>query len=233
MLPSMPTPAPSEPHHPKSGPAQVFISFAPEDAALLNELMDHLAHLQREGLINLWHRGMVAPGESLAATAAARMEDAEVVIVLLSAALMARDSGHAEVTRALERQRAREVRMVPVLARPLDLSAAPLAGLQVLPRGGQAVSSWADHHAAWIQVAGEIKDLSGEVASCPSPRSVALIPRVVREVVAVQQQDLSTEVKLICNGLTRRPLNLSVKVHWPGLIVTAIIVLVLILVYLQ
>lgn len=79
----------------------------------------------------------------------ARAARGSVIVVLLSAELLADDEAFA----VLEAARAHGVPLWLVLMRPCDWwSAAPLADLGVLPVGGRAISAWSDQREAWLPV---------------------------------------------------------------------------------
>lgn len=96
--------------------------------------------------------GSLEPATEIALEA--RTARGEVIVVLLSAELLADDEAFA----VLEAARARRVPLFPVLLRPCDWwSAAPLADLGVLPVGGRAISSWSDQREAWLPVLREVQ----------------------------------------------------------------------------
>ena len=63
----------------------------------------------------------------------ARLDDAHVVLLLVSAYFFESDFCHSkELKRALERRQA-EVRIIPVVVRPVSLKGTPLAAIQAVP----------------------------------------------------------------------------------------------------
>jgi hypothetical protein len=66
-----------------------FISYTHTDTALKEQLVHHLAPLRREGLIDLWHDGMLRPGEHLDPAVQAALAASDVVILLVSADFIA------------------------------------------------------------------------------------------------------------------------------------------------
>lgn len=72
----------------------------------------------------------------------------------MSSSFLASDYCYAkEVQRAIERQRAAEAVVIPIILRPCDWHGAPFGNLQVLPRDGKAVTTWANKDEAWTEVA--------------------------------------------------------------------------------
>jgi outer membrane protein assembly factor BamB len=83
------------------------------------------------------------------------------------------------MVRAIDRHRAGEARVVPVLLRPADWTNAPFSVLQVLPLNAQPVTLWPDHDAAFEDVAQGVRRVVSEVLSQPfnapdSPLSATL-----------------------------------------------------------
>ena len=66
------------------------------------------------------------------------------------------DSEHcrAEMERAIQRHRAENARVIPIIVRPVYLlSSMPLTRLQMLPTGRRSVTTWQNRDEAWEDVA--------------------------------------------------------------------------------
>lgn len=77
------------------------------------------------------------------------------------------------MARALGRHQKGEARVIPILLRAGDYADAPFAGLQLLPRNGTAIMSWANQEEGWADVAKGIREsLQKDVADTTivSPR---------------------------------------------------------------
>jgi predicted helicase len=158
------------------GPIKVFSISAQEDAALRKKLDAHLSVLQREGLISMWQEQELAAGSSWAAEIERQLGQAQIILLLVSAAFLASDDGYGQGMRvALERQAAGEAVVIPVLLRPVDWQAAPFAHLAVLPKNGRPVAQWPTRDAALLDVAQGIRvvveQLTGRVSE-PEPEPV-------------------------------------------------------------
>ena len=129
-------------------PVQVFLSFAHEDEGLMLAVVTHLTALEREGLIEVWHRGMLSPGDVTGSETTFRFEASELVLVLLSPDYIASDQCMAEGQASLKL----EAKVVPVVLRPCSWMRTSLGGLEPLPRGGRAVSSWEDPDVALQEI---------------------------------------------------------------------------------
>lgn len=133
---------------------ELFISYAHEDEALRAEIDQHLSLLVREGWIRPWHDREIAAGEEWRGQIDARLEAADLILLLVSPAFLASDyCFDVESSRALERHASGEARVIPVIVCPCDWSTAPFAELQALPRDGKSVTTWDNQDEAWLDVA--------------------------------------------------------------------------------
>jgi hypothetical protein len=151
-------PAPASPARavrdaPSAGPLTAFVSYAPQDDALREELRAHLAVLERQGLVRAWHDGKIVAGQDRSDAVLAQLEQAQVILLLLSASFMASDfcSG-VEVKRAMERHARGEAVVIPIIVRPCDLEGVPFMRLQALPRDAKPVTRWSNRDDAWTDV---------------------------------------------------------------------------------
>lgn len=133
-------------------PVDVFISYAPKDEAHREALEKHLTALWRQGLVTTWHEGKVAPGEAWELVISAHIDLARLVLLLVSADYLADDPYWREMERALERHRAGEARVIPILVDACDWEHAPFGKLKPLPDDRRAVTSWPNSSEAWRDV---------------------------------------------------------------------------------
>lgn len=136
--------------------ARVFVSYAHHDKALMESLLRHLSSLKRSGLVSIWDDREIPPGDAWADVIDERLNQADVVLLLISAAFI--DSPYCyglEMQRAAERNADAHDRavVIPVILENCDWEALPLAQWHVVPTrlGDKGVSSWpspADHHTA-------------------------------------------------------------------------------------
>lgn len=138
-------------------PVRLFYSYVAADEAWALELEKHLAPLQRQGLLQWGRRCLSSAGEPWTETQRSQLEQAEVVVLLLSADSLAALHAERELDPALERHRSQRARVIPILLRAVDWSAAPFADIPVLPRDQRPLTSWSDRGAAWAEVIAEIK----------------------------------------------------------------------------
>ena len=67
--------------------------------------------------------------------------------------------------RAVERDRAKEARVIPILVRPVDVDGTPISNLQMLPPGKIAVTGggFKDPHEGWATVAEKLREVVMEL----------------------------------------------------------------------
>lgn len=139
---------------------KVFFSYAREDQAHFEDLLKHLAPLQRKGLIDSWHHRCVEPGGNLLQEIDTHLEEADIIAVLVSSDFLASKYCHdIELARSLARHAERSARVIPIIVRPVDWRSSSLAGLQPLPTAGRPVSRWKDRDDAWVDVVHGIEHL--------------------------------------------------------------------------
>lgn len=132
---------------------KLFISYSHKDEKLRAELVKHLRVLRRQGVIEMWDDRMIPPGEVWGEGISPHLEEADIILLLLSADFLASDYAYSvEVRRALERQANGEARVIPIILREVAWSKTPIANLQALPSDGVAVTRWADRDSAWRNV---------------------------------------------------------------------------------
>jgi len=155
-------------------PIELFCSYAHEDEAHLQKLETHLSILKRQGLISTWHDRQITAGTEWAQAIDTHLNSASVILLLISPDFFASDYCYGlEMTRALERHKANEARVIPILLRHVDWKGAPFAHLQALPTNAKPVTSWSNRDEAWASVAVGIRrvieDL-GQSSANPSRR---------------------------------------------------------------
>ncbi len=147
-----------------TGAVELFYSYAHEDEPLRRELEKHLKLLERQGLLRGWHDRELVAGTDWDREIDERLRSADVILLLVSADFMASDYIWGKELRvAMARHEAGEARVIPVVLRPVDWSAAPFARLQALPKDARPVVSWASRDEAFADVARGIRRVVSEL----------------------------------------------------------------------
>jgi hypothetical protein len=137
---------------------EVFFSYAREDEDLRDELEKHLAILKRQGVITSWHDRKIGVGKEWECEIDKHLNTARVILLLISPDFMASDyCWSVEVERAMERHKAGEACVIPIILRPVYWEDTPFDKLQALPKGAKPVTSWSNRDEAFLDVADGIK----------------------------------------------------------------------------
>jgi internalin A len=143
---------------PPACPLRLFFIYSRKDKDLRNQLEVHLKLLQRNGVILPWHDSLIGAGQEWEAEISKNLEQADIVLPLISADSLASDyCFEIEFSRAIERHKAGDAKVIPVFIRDADLTDAPFRQIQWLPSNGRAVTRWANRDAAWRDVAQGIR----------------------------------------------------------------------------
>ncbi|MBI2799133.1 MAG: toll/interleukin-1 receptor domain-containing protein [Gammaproteobacteria bacterium] len=140
--------------------ATVFISYSHTDEALRDELEVHLSMLKREGAIETWHDRRILAGDELDGTIDAKLEIAEVILLLVSPDFLASNYCYdVEVQLAMARHEANTARVIPVILRPCDWqsSVAPFKKLLAAPRDSVPITKWPNRDEAFLDVVTQIR----------------------------------------------------------------------------
>jgi serine/threonine protein kinase len=135
-------------HH-MSAPRSVMCVCAPADRALLVQWEAHLRLLEQVGALTVWSESHLLAGSPRQQQMHEHLEQAALVVVLLSADFFASDECLALMDRALFRQRHGAGQVVPLLLRPVEWQASPLASCSCIPSNGPAVTEWTNSGSAF------------------------------------------------------------------------------------
>ncbi len=152
---------------------EIFFSYSHEDEALRKELEKHLSYLKRQGIISGWKDRDIGAGSEWAHEIDAHLNSAHIILLLISPDFIASNYCYGvEVKRAMERHKAGEALVIPIILRPVDWHDAPFGKLQALPKDGQPITSWSNRDEAFLDVARGIRKSAKElkVLFLPSTR---------------------------------------------------------------
>lgn len=137
---------------------EVFLSYSHKDEKLCNELIKHLSILERQGTISAWYDRQIMPGSEWKNEINQHLVDAEIALLLISPDFIASDYCYdIEMRMALKRHFAGNLRIIPIILRPVDWQNSILGQIQALPRDAQAVTSWDNQDEAFATIATEIR----------------------------------------------------------------------------
>jgi hypothetical protein len=138
----------------------VFISYSHKDELIKEELENHFSGLRRNGLINDWNDRMIQAGDLWEAEIKEKLNNAEIVIFLVSSDFMASNYIHnVEIKNAMERHNSSLIKIIPVIARPCDFASLPISNIQALPKNAKAITLWENKDEAYLDVVNQFKKL--------------------------------------------------------------------------
>lgn len=156
---------------------EVFISYAKEDSSLRARLSRNLRPL--EPLIDVWCNQEILPGRNWEQEIVEHLEKASLILLLISAEFIdasmdpvRKNPVTIEMQRALERHKAGEARVIPILLQPCFYKRTPFYKLQPLPTNAQAITTWADQDLAFVDVAEGIDRVIEELMVQLQPRKI-------------------------------------------------------------
>lgn len=158
-------------------PIRLFISFDsnPTDKVLCEELIKHLGTLRYQGQIDIWHPGRILPGTNSAEAKNHSLENASIILLLISPDFMNSEHCRLEMERAFQLRSISRVHVIPILLRSVDLNGTPLAHLECLPRQGKPVKecSRQNRDAQWKAIVEEIRESIKALSSSLAGTSVS------------------------------------------------------------
>jgi hypothetical protein len=140
--------------------ARLFFSYSHKDEELRNELEVHLALLRRQGFITAWHDRRIQAGTDFGKSIDNELENSNIILLLISPYFLASDYCYNnEMKRALEQHDQNSAIVVPVILHPCDWHSAPFGHLLATPTDGKPISTFANQHEAFTDVARHIREL--------------------------------------------------------------------------
>jgi len=155
---------PSKPYK----PIEIFYSYSHKDEHLRAELETHLAILKQQGIITGWYDRRISAGKEWKGEIDKHLNTAAIVLLLISADFIASDYCYdVEMKRAMERHKAGEARVIPIILRPSDWKGTPFDGLQALPKDAKPVVNWRSHDEAFrdveVGIRGVVEEFIGKL----------------------------------------------------------------------
>ena len=173
-------------------PVGIFCCYARKDQPLLKELKSHLMPLQREGLIILWADTDIDAGMEWEEEINKHLNTAQIILLLVSSDFIASEYCYGkEMTRAMERHKAGEAQVVPIILRPVLWENTPFGKLQALPTGARPVigSTWHNQDMAFYNITEGIQKVVKRIQPPPPlPKPKPPEPPPVDPKVVVQAE---------------------------------------------
>lgn len=138
-------------------PISLFSVYAPEDAALYQQLEKHLSSLKRQRVISMRSLDTIAAGADRDGEIERYLEEAQIILILISADFINSTNCYDIMTRVLQRHREDHNYVVPIRMRPVDVKNLAISDLPVLPLNERPVTEWLNCDKAFSHIAKEIR----------------------------------------------------------------------------
>lgn len=138
---------------------EVYISYAPEDNEIRNQLQDHLEVMDYSGLQITWSDGKIGAGQVQKPVIEERLKKAQVILLLVSVSYLKliKTNLKIEMIRAVERERQGKARVIPIIARSCEWKGAPFGRLAVLPSSTIPIDLAPNRDQILLEVARDIR----------------------------------------------------------------------------
>jgi len=170
-----------------SGGFKVFVSYSHKDEDLRVELEKHLSLLKQQCLISTWYDRRIIAGEDWRGKIDENLNSAQIILLLVSSDFLASEyCNEVEIKRAMERHKAGEARVIPIILRSVYWQGAIFADLQALPTNAEPVKdgNWRSDDAAFTDVAKGLEQVIKSFNPLPSssnPETITLDPSLPTE----------------------------------------------------
>lgn len=146
-------------------PLRLFYSYSRADEGLRDELNNHLAVLKNKGLIAPWHDRRIPVGCDWDRKLREQLDAADIILLLVSADFLASSyCNEIEIKRSMERHKANEACVIPVILRPCNWHEAPFGKLQPVPKDGNPITECRSHDRGFSEVTESIGAIVEEIA---------------------------------------------------------------------
>jgi len=158
---------------PTSGTVILFLSYSHKDDKLREQLQKDLEALQ--AYVLAWYDGKIRGGDEVDPQIVHYLNEAHVILLLVSPDFL-RSSyvREKELPRALERHRAGEARVIPIILRPANWQKPPwdtmFGGLKAFPKDGKPVSKWRSRDEAFVDIYGQLQEIIRELHEQAIPK---------------------------------------------------------------
>ncbi len=177
----------SPPPTARSQTFSVMCVCAPEDKAYLTRWETHLRPLEQAGYLIVWSEQHLLAGTDRVQQINAHLEQADLIVLLLSADFFDSNECIALMEQALRRYQHGAAHLIPLLLRPVEWQESPLAPLSCIPSNQLPVTEWTNQDAAFGECVREIRQILDPTASTrivepPPPSALQNRLRLLRRV---------------------------------------------------
>ena len=133
----------------------IFYSYSHKDEKFRETMEKFLISLRKDGLISEWHDRKIDPGENWNEEIQRNLDNADIIVLLISQDYIASKACSDEMKYALEHINTKTI--VPIILRKSTWKDTECKRLQALPKDGRPISNWDNPDEAWMNVYEGIK----------------------------------------------------------------------------
>ncbi|TMC22919.1 MAG: toll/interleukin-1 receptor domain-containing protein [Chloroflexi bacterium] len=131
---------------------EIFIVYAREDTEHLKELQTQLKVLERQGNVIIWDASQIYGGIDWKKEIDKHLQSAPIILLLVSANLIASDETYHLAKEAVSRNAPPHVHVVPILLHESGWEYSIFSHLNPLPENRKPITSWTNRNAAYASV---------------------------------------------------------------------------------
>ncbi|HEU5377977.1 MAG TPA: toll/interleukin-1 receptor domain-containing protein [Ktedonobacteraceae bacterium] len=109
--------------------------------------------------LTIWSEQRIPPGDRRDEQIARHLEQANIIVLLLSSDLFADRDCYKLMELALPRSQSGQVRVIPLLLRPVDWRSSLIGQRSCLPTNGHSITEWRDRDAAFKDCVNSLTEL--------------------------------------------------------------------------
>ncbi len=136
---------------------QLFVSYCHKDNDARQELDKWLFMLKDKGLINAWFDGNIIAGDHLSKKIPQKINEADIVLLLMSQDYLASKSCKEEMNHALNVSQ--EKKVVSIILKDCAWLDTGCKDLLALPKSGTPIAQWVNKEQAWHEIYEGIKEV--------------------------------------------------------------------------
>src|SRR5689334_1520109 len=112
---------------------KILLCYPDKDRSMVDDLKSHLRPLEYAKRITQWDHSDITPGADRKQEMEKHFDEAQIILLLLSASFLAPEYWYSMVQPAIERHERKEARVIPVILRPAMWEITALNKLRPLP----------------------------------------------------------------------------------------------------
>lgn len=138
----------------------LYLSFVEDDLEAFKKFRKHLSLLADKGLVEIWSKDEIKPGDALEPQIKAQLQKADMMLFLVSIELLTDPTFRKlELKVALQRVKKEQTTILPVLYRRCAWTLTELGKFPPLPTNGEFVDMWENEDDAWTTVIEQLYEL--------------------------------------------------------------------------